>query len=326
MQDCHPFTSIIIQTYRDMKHKLLLLLLIVGLLPTGCIYDDLSDCDNVIIYFQYKADKDKDVLNQYMDQVDLYVFDENNHIMGIGHYNKDQLASYSAIPSFKLKPGRYNVVALGNAKEYTEVVNVTTQDFDKIYFQHPNWKRDGNVDNHDDNYLGQKTIEITDTRVKLRDTVELFSSHIDVSVEIHGLPVPSGTKSGEIPYELSFENSNAQTNFNNRINLQEKGTCYPELVYDSDKKCIRTDDFALFRMDNNGTLDKEHCSHILVLKNKETGEELVRKDIYEYVTENAKIMDITKQEALLPISIEFKSIGVTIEVPGWAIEEIKPEF
>ena len=55
------------------------MLLLVPVLTTGCIKDNLDDCHNVTIYFQYLADGDKDVLYQYMDKVDLYVFDEGRH-------------------------------------------------------------------------------------------------------------------------------------------------------------------------------------------------------------------------------------------------------
>lgn len=307
-----------------MKQYLISFLSVICLFMTGCIKEDLSDCDNVVIYFQYKADGDKDVLYQYMDQVDLYVFDADNHIKGVGHYTHEQLANFAAIPSFKLQPGRYKVVALGNAKEHTEVVNVTATDFNQIFIQHPNWGTADKVVNHDDNYLGQKVIEVPGDDRKLRDTVELFSAHIDVAVEIFGLEKPG--RADEIPYELTFENSNAQTTFNNEINEAEKGTCYPALVYDEERKCYRTDDLALFRMDNHGDLVTERCAHTLVLKDKRTGEELVRGSIYNYLQRNTDRIDVTKQEALLPISIKFSSIGVTVEVPEWVIEEVKPEF
>lgn len=173
---------------------------------------------------------------------------------------------------------------------------------------------------HDDNYMGQTEIIVPDNEF-LRDTVELFSSHIDVSVEIYGLPSAGGRA---MPYELSFENSNAQTSFNNEINVAEKGTCYPQLVYDAENNCYRTDDLALFRMDEDGELAEHLCEHVLVLKNTETGEELVCQDMYDYIVSNA--IDVTKQEALLPIEIRYSSVGVSVKVPDWAIEDIKPEY
>lgn len=313
-----------------MKHYLLVLLSIIGLLlPTGCIKDDWSDCDNVIIYFQYLADGDKDVLYQYMDQVDLYVFDESNRLLEKRHYNQAQLASFSATPSFRLPEGHYKVVAVGNAKERTQVVNLDSKDFDNIFIQHPNWGTSQRVNGHDDNYMTQKVIDVPGNNRRLQDTVTLVSSHIDVTVEIFGLERPVNTQADgslEIPYELSFEHSNAQTSFNNEINKAEKGTCYPDLVYDEERKCYRTDDCALFRMDNEGELDHTLCEHILVLKDKRTGEELVRGNIFNYLKRNEDKINVTLQEALLPISIRFSSVGVTVEVPEWIIEDIRPEF
>lgn len=114
----------------------ILMALVVIVLATGCIKDDYDDCDNVTIYFQYLADGNKDVLYQHMKDVDLYVFDEGGHIMGVGHYNEDELKNFAAKPSFKLTPGRkYKVVAVGNAYERTEVVNLTSEtEFNKIIF------------------------------------------------------------------------------------------------------------------------------------------------------------------------------------------------
>ena len=132
------------------------IMLLVPVLVTGCIKDDMDDCHNVTIYFQYLADGDKDVLYQYMDKVDLYVFDESGHILGVGTYNQDQLSSFSAVPSFKLTPGkRYKVVAVGNAYDHTKVVNLESEtDFDHIYIQDVNWGIDPVTTNHDDNYSG----------------------------------------------------------------------------------------------------------------------------------------------------------------------------
>lgn len=300
------------------------ILLLVPVLVTGCIKDDLDDCKNVTIYFQYLADGDKDVLFQYMDKVDLYVFDESGHILGVGTYNQDQLSNFSAVPSFKLTPGRrYKVVAVGNAYDHTQVVNYeSATDFEDIYIQDPNWGVPDPVTNHDDNYLGQKEFVMpVQEGVMYRDTVTLYSSHVDVDIEITGLPAP--TKADNLPINVRIENSNAQTSFNNYINLEEKGTCYPELIYDAEKGCYRTDDFALFRMDNEGELDESCCEHELVLSTAD-GKELIRGSLYNFIKRNEKYIDVTKQEAYLPIEINFIETDVTIKLPAWYVEDIEP--
>lgn len=302
--------------------------MLVFVLPSSCVKEDFDDCDNVTIYFQYLADGDKDVLYQYMSKVDLYVFDEAGHIIGVGHYTQDELARFAAVPSFRLQYGkRYRIVALGNAYDHTQVVNLYADKLSDIYFQSPFWK-DGKgslVTNHDDNYLGVKDFVMpAQDGMMYRDTVTMYSSHVDTEVEIHGLPAPQSRE--DIPYELSFENSNAQTSFENRINTEEKGTIYPELIYDTENNCYRTNDFALFRLDYGSRVDERTCEHKLVLKDKRTGEELVRGSIFNYLARYREEIDVTKQEALLPISIVFDQVGVSIKLPQWYVEDIEPDW
>lgn len=311
--------------------RYILITLFATVLTTSCIKEDFDDCDNVTIYFQYLADGDKDVLYQYMSKVDLYVFDESGHILGVGSYNQDELTNFKVVPSFKLKPGRrYQVVAVGNPYDHTEVVNHTTEtDFANIYLQDPAWSDpDVPVTNHDYNYLGQKEFVMPNQEgVMYRDTVTLYSSHIKVDVEIHGLPAPDASRQDAgIPYQLSFENSNAQVSFTNEINLNEKGTIYPDLIYDSENQCYRTQNLALFRMDSNGKLNTDCCEHILVLADKNTGQELIRGNIYNYLVRNSRAIDVTKQEAELPIAIEFNGVNAEIKLPDWVIVDGKPEW
>lgn len=202
--------------------RYIIMALVAAVLTTGCVKEDLDECDNVTIYFQYLADGDKDVLYQYMSKVDLYVFDENGHILGVGSYNQDELKNFEVVPSFKLRLGqRYKVVAVGNAYDHTEVVNYATEtNFANIYLQDPAWSDpDIPVTNHDYNYLGEKEFVMPQQEgVMYRDTVTLYSAHIKVDVEIHGLPAPDVTRQDAgIPYELSFENSNAQTSLKMKL-------------------------------------------------------------------------------------------------------------
>ena len=269
--------------------RYILMMLFAAVLTTSCIKEDLDDCDNVTIYFQYLADGDKDVLHQYMSKVDLYVFDESGHILGVGSYNQDELTNFEAVPSFRLKAGqRYKVVAVGNAYDHTEVVNHTTEtDFANIYLQDPAWSDpEVPVTNHDYNYLGQQEFVMPSQEgVMYRDTVTLYSAHIKVDVEIHGLPAPDASRQDAgISYQLRFEHSNAQTSFENEINLDQKGTIYPDLVYDSENQCYRTQNLALFRLDDEtGELSADYCEHELVLVDKNTNQELTRGNLYTYL-------------------------------------------
>lgn len=316
---------------------IIMLLLAVLVLPTGCIKEDFDDCDNVAIYFQYFADnpkKDKDVLFQYMKKVDLYVFDESGVNLGSFTYYEDELKSFSAKPTFRLTPGRrYKVVTVGNAYDATEVVNLNAANFDNIFLQNPNWGESGRVTNHDDNYLGQQEFTIPSNKgVMYRDTVTMYSAHIDVDIRIYGLPAPGENGQGKAahPYELSIENSNAQCSFNNETNTDEHGTIYPELIYDPEENCYRTDNFRLFRLDDHGVIDSEHCKHTLVLKDLNAPEDkrvIAQGSLFNYITSNDAIEDlVTKQEAKLPIAIQFHGLDGIITIPDWIIVDGKPDW
>lgn len=308
----------------------ILLALIILVQATGCIREDMNDCDNVTIYFQYLADGRKDVLYQYMQKVDLYVFDGNGRIMGVGHYGQEDLKNFSVKPSFKLTPGRkYYVVALGNSYDRTEVVNYAEETNPKnIYFQHPAWESEGIIDGHDHNYWGVHEIFIPDGEYTVyRDTVSLYSKHVNVEIEVHGLPAPEESRGGDYAYALKIEKSNAQTDFTGNINLEAKGVCEPVLVYDYDRSCYRTEDLALFRMQNeHGLLDKESCEHEIVLIDKETNKEITRVDLYQYIKENDKVIDVTKQEAMIPMAINVGNVDVNVSIPDWVTVDGEPDW
>lgn len=76
--------------------------------------------------------------------------------------------------------------------------------------------------------------------------------------------------------------------------------------------------------DSTGELSSDYCEHTLVLTDKSTGRELARGSLYNYLMRNADVIDVTKQEAFLPISLEFKNLDVTIKVPDWYIQDVTP--
>lgn len=78
--------------------------------------------------------------------------------------------------------------------------------------------------------------------------------------------------------------------------------------------------------DYHGHVDEKCCEHQLVLVDNTTGEELVRGNIYNYLKYYEDEIDITKQEATLPIAINFNSVGVDITLPDWVIVDGKPEW
>ena len=305
-----------------MKHIIykLMLLLAVPVLTTSCIKEDYDDCDNVTIYFQYLADGNTDVLYQYMSKVDLYVFDEGGHLLSSRQYNKDELSNF-AKPSFKLPAGvRYKVVAVGNAGDNTELTDMNAADFDRIFIQNPDWGGGNNeVATHDHNYLGQSEFFVASgDGVMNRDTVTLRSSHINLSVEVNGWPSPDEG----MPLRLVIENANAQTSLTNKVN-DEKEALVPALEWNTELGCYTTGEVPVFRMDANGALDADLSQHLLRLYGPDD-ELLVETSLYDYIMENDITRDVIRQEANLPIAINFKQTNIEIKLPAWYIEDVTP--
>lgn len=297
-----------------MKHigKIIFFLSVV-VLVAGCIKENLDDCRNVALYFQYMADGDHDVFSQYVEKIDLYVFDGQDRLVESVSYGRDKLPGVQGKPLLRLVPGKYRMVAVGNAYKRTRVVGLEGGDFSKMYFQHPHWGSGEVIRGHDHNYIGNCYVEVAPAALS-RDTVVLKSAHIDVSVEIKGVGEPGHPKAG---YSLDFEKMNAQTDLENRVNTGAWEVCSPELAYDAEKDVLRTVDFVLFRMDTC-------CNHLLRLTDARE-KTVVEIDIDRFIREHREI-DMTKQEVLLPIEIEFTRIGVEVRIPSWYIEDVTPEI
>ena len=69
-------------------------------------------------------------------------------------------------------------------------------------------------------------------------------------------------------------------------------------------------------------------------KNSEVEFELVDKATQEVVhtlmlkdfLEKFPQIDVTKQEVLIPIVVEFKNIDVTVTIPDWMIHDVTPDY
>ncbi len=294
-------------------------------LSAGCIKEDISKCGNVTLNFFYAGDNTDgtNVLTSHISKVDLYVFDAEGRFLTSWNYSQDELKDASLSISRKLDPGTYTAVAVGNAFENTEVTDLDAASLDQIYIQHPQWDgRRESVGTNDDNYIGSKTFTVPDSKEHFYETVELKSSHIDVDIIVKGLHAPVKSSACSI----RIENANGQTSFKNETNAEQKGIYYPELEYDKGNGFYRTSGLRLFRMDKAGTLSDELCRHELVVLSSDGSEELYRMSVYDFLLENKDKLDVTRQEAVLPIEVHFQSIGVTVTVPDWYIEDIEPEL
>ena len=290
----------------------------------GCIRDNTDHCNNVIVNFSYTADDGQEHLTEYIGSIDLYVFDEEGtHIMTVGYGGTD-LHSSGGSAFFRLQEGRYALYAVGNSLEKTLVFGLNTGDPERMFIASPESARGGTVHGQDHNYLGSASLEISDSRYTSRSTVRMYSAHIDVSVEVTGLHARLGTKAAG-DYTLSISESNSKVDFNNRVAYGELHECYPEMEYDAETGKWLSRNLALFRMDNGEDIEEALCNHILKMTDGD-GNVVIEKSILEYLAENAGKIDLTRQEALLPIEVNFSEVAVTVTPPQWYLEDVTTEW
>ncbi len=117
---------------------------------------------------------------------------------------------------------------------------------------------------------------------------------------------------------VEMRNMPCRVFFDNRICPQRRNY-YPE-IEKQDNKDLYVGQLCTFRLDDN------HPAQIALYAG-DGAEPFYTLDVEEFLKDNPEI-DISKQEAELPLRIEIKgkdvSVGVT--VPDWGIEDIFPDI
>lgn len=302
----------------------ILLILCAATLLSACIREDRSDCNNTFIRLEYLADGTESVLNEYIKDVDLYIFDRKGY--RLKSYTMTELPDGTL--KLNLQPEEYTLITVANANKHTYIMESTTDKREHFYVQHPNWFSVGDVvETHDHNYIGEVKIKIVNDEFHHYDTLMFRSAHVNMNIQIEGLPAPAqgAATRASIPYTLRIEQSTARINFYNQLSAIGEEIVEPALTYDAENQCYRTTDLALFRLDQNGVVTRTSCPHQVVLLDAQ-GNEMTRFSLYDYLQQNADKIDVTKQEADVPIAIKFSTLGVEIVLPGWKIEDVTPDW
>lgn len=302
----------------------ILLILCAATLLSACIREDRSDCSNTFIRLEYLADGTESVLNEYIKDVDLYIFDRKGY--RLKSYTMTELPDGTL--KLNLQPEEYTLITVANANKHTYIMESTTDKREHFYVQHPNWFCAGDVvETHDHNYIGEVKIKVVNDEFHHYDTLMFRSAHVNMDIQIEGLPAPAqgAATRASIPYTLRIEQSTARINFYNQLSAIGEEIVEPALTYDAENQCYRTTDLALFRLDQNGVVTRTSCPHQVVLLDAQ-GNEMTRFSLYDYLQQNADKIDVTKQEVDVPIAIKFSTLGVEIVLPGWKIEDVTPDW
>jgi hypothetical protein len=249
--------------------------------------------------------------------VSLYVFDQDQRLVLTKQIEQNELKAFQGT-KLNLQPGKYTVVGVGNSFDKTEVSSTSSQDFTQMEFYHPNVKTGGAVEGNDPLYLGRKEIVIP-AEYWYKDDVAFRSSHLKVSYTVKDYVNPVAAESAtraEGFLELKVKNLLPQTDFTNKANGQ-KMTYNPVLSL-TPEKGEHNAYFNIMRHAKDSDVEFE-------LVDKATGEVVHTLALADFLNKFPQI-DVTKQEVLIPIVVEFKNIGVTVTIPDWMIHDVTPDY
>lgn len=101
-----------------MKKQILLPIITLCFLLSGCLKEDMSGCDitdhGLLIHFVYTNEKNMDEFASRIDNVDLFIFDEGGYYLSTHNYNTRKLAEFQGAADLELEPGTYHMIAWGN--------------------------------------------------------------------------------------------------------------------------------------------------------------------------------------------------------------------
>lgn len=290
-----------------MKYIQSFILLLFLVLVTGCIKEDRSDCGRTILRFSYVGDGTTEIFRNKMKSVDLYVFDSNNECVHSLPLEQNELASQSK--SLFLKPGTYRAVCIGNAMEETVTVGLSCQNFHEMRCTHPHCLDGGVIATNDSLYHGALTFTVPDSRA-VDETIQFHAAHYDVCVEVKGYTPQEGDP--EIPLALQWTGMSEWVNFNNEVTSDELTDYFPQGQKMKEGYIFHFD--MLRQTKQVGIQLKDAWNQMLYQMN-----------LCDFIAQHPEV-DLMKEELLIPILIEFKSVGVQVSIPDWAVEQIKPEF
>lgn len=307
--------------------------LVSFVLLASCIKENMDGCDRCIV-FEYYADGETDVFPNHITSVSLYVFDNENQLVEpsrLGGKNpirleQNDLKREQGI-TLPLNHGVYRLVGVGNDYEKTEVYNVNCGEMPNITFRHPDCLN-REVEGNDSLYLGSKLIEIDENEVYFKDVVRFYSSHLKVSYIVRGYADPDvepergalATRAGYL--ELRVRNLRSQTAFDqaHSENLAEgeKVVYNPEFKWNDENG----DHEAYFHIMRHPA----DCDVEFDLVDRATNEVLHTLNLADFLAKYSDKIDVTKQEVLIPIRIEFKNANIIVSIGDWVVEEVIPGF
>ena len=250
----------------------------------------------------------------------LYIYDANGTLVQTKHIKQNDLKAFQGT-KLQLSKGVYEVVGVGNVFNKTTVTAPAQGNMSDRYFNHPNADNSGKVEGNDSLYLGRQTLNVPNDWYEA--DVPFRSSHLKVSYQVIAENAQWTTihDTSDTHYTLQVNNLKPKTNFENTA-FGTPITYDPVLTLDAES-LAHNSYFNIMRHPKQSDVE-------FVLTEKATGEIIHRLRLEDFLSE-FKVIDVTKQEVLIPIVIKLvyqKNIcaDVVVAIPDWVVNDVTPGF
>lgn len=277
-------------------------------LLVGCIDEDQAACERTNLVFSYVGDGTEQLFSRKIGKVDLYVFNGDGQLVYTKVVEQPELLAYQGT-RLRLDAGTYRVVCVGNAFAKTRIDVASMQELSKDIFAHPGYYDGSEITDNDSLYWASKIIRVPDNKW-MKDTVDFAGAHVKLDIEVRGLgddghggACAAVTVDGLMPF-TDFTNCTGGT-----------ACCYhPMGTYDAGRFRMKV------QMNVMRFMQTDPVTVNLVYPD---GSVLYSVRLDEFLEDHPEI-DLTKNEVLVPILIQFGSMGVVVSVPDWYIEDLRP--
>lgn len=292
---------------------ILLVLLAMVFATSSCkaLHDDLTNCPGLELRFSYLEDDGKEHLQDYLEKIDLFVYDDAGKLVQKQSVSHEQILNKPSC-ELKLLPGKYRCVALGNILEKCEsydVDNYTTANVQTKQQQTPT----------DMLYIGQTWVEVEPLPTTEPRVLELFSQHIRLIVGVASVNGNTEVAKQWVEavqadggYSLELTQSDKQVSFERMQSVP--GNIVLPLGVATDKASFISNFFTL----------RFTASTSQVLSLTQGKNTKVEVKLSEYIKKYSNEINIEKQEAVVPIYFFVDPLSLSVSVQPWSELDVHP--
>lgn len=295
------------------KRTILYSLLLVTILITGCIKDDLDDCPPAFsLYFSYKGDGTREMFLEKDKSVVLYIYNDKELLIKTIALDESDLKRKQGV-DIDLPEGKYHVVCWGNSDKDTQISQNESLDLSVIGAT--GYYTGEAITSNDSLYYGSKDINILRNNSVKVDTVKFKSIHFGVRIITNELNTPASSgntrATSESAFRVEIGNLTPTVNFK-EVYSSEKVSYYPTSALDKDNEFQSS--FNVLRFDDDNDV-------YINLRNKETDSITYTMPLKDFMQKN-NITVNGKNEVV--IGIKFTFTGMNVVVKPWEEEDITP--